>query len=211
MGLHHRHGLLILQRVFKLYTRKNQPQQETKKGEIMKKTKLVLPALLALLIFTVPANGAKLKIGYANLQKALNESAAGIEAKEVLKEEAEKLEDALNEKQIELKKLKEEIDKKGKVWNKDTLETKEQNLMDRSQDFQQQFMESNEKLNKLKINKEAEIIKELTDLVEEIAQKEGYSYVFERSVGGLIYALPETDLTDTVIELHNKRYRTRSR
>ncbi len=177
----------------------------------MKKTKLILPALLALLIFTVSAHGAGLKIGYANLQKALNESIAGMEAKEVLKEEAEKLEVALNEKQLELKKLKEEIDKKGKIWNKETLEAKEQNLMDRSQDFQQQFMESNEKLNKLKMNKEAEIIKELTDLVEEIAKKKGYSYVFERSVGGLIYALPKTDLTDEVIKLHNKRYRTRGR
>lgn len=196
---------------FRLYTRKNQPQREIKKGEIMKNTKLVLPAILALLIFTVSAHGAGLKIGYVNLQKVLDESAAGMEASAALEEEMEKLEASLNEKQLELKKLKEEIDKKGRVWNKETLEAKEQNLMDMSQDFQQQFLESNKKWRESEMKKKAEILKEISDLVEEIAQKKGYSYVFEKSMGGLLYALPEADLTDTVIKLHNKRYRTRSR
>lgn len=177
----------------------------------MKKTLLVIPAIFALLILTAAAHGANVKIGYANLQKALNECMAGIEAKEDLKAAAEKLEVALNEKQLELKKLKEEIDKKGKVWNKETLDAKEQNLMDRSQDFQQQFVDSNEQLNKLKMEREGAIIKELTDLVQELAKKKGYSYVFERSLGGLIYAPDKTDLTKDVIKLHNKRYKKRGR
>ncbi len=177
----------------------------------MRKRLLVIPAIFALLLLTATANGANVKIGYANLQKALNDCQAGIEAKEDLKAAAEKLEVALNEKQLELKKLKEEIDKKGKVWNKETLETKEQNLMDKSQDFQQQFVDSNEQLNKLKMEREGAIIKELTDLVQELAQKKGYSYVFERSIGGLIYAPPKADLTNDVIKLHNKRYRKRGR
>ncbi len=177
----------------------------------MKKRLLIIPAIFALLLFTVSANGANIKIGYANLQKALNECAAGDEAKEELKAAAEKLEEALNTKQLELKKLKEEIDKKGSVWNKDTLNAKEQKLLDKSQDFQQQFVDSNEQLNKLKMEKEGAIIKELTDLVQELAQKKGYSYVFERSIGGLIYAPEKNDLTGEVIKLHNSRYKKKGR
>ena len=177
----------------------------------MKKRLLVIPAIFALLIFTASAHGANIKIGYANLQKALNECFAGVAAKEDLKAAAEKLEIALNKKQLELKGLKEEIDKKGKVWNNDTLEAKEQALMDKSQEFQQQFVDSNEQLNKLKMEREGSIIKELTDLVQELAQKKGYSYVFERSSGGLIYAPDKFDLTGDVIKLHNKRYKSKGR
>lgn len=177
----------------------------------MKKRLLIIPAIFALLLLTIPANGASLKIGYANLQKALNECAAGDEAKEELKEAAEKFEEALNTKQLELKKLKDEIDKKGSVWNKETLNSKKQALMDKSQDFQQQFVDSNEELNKLKMEKEGAIIKELTDLVQELAQKKGYTYVFERSIGGLIYAPEKNNLTAEVIKLHNSRYKKRGR
>ena len=177
----------------------------------MKKRLLIIPAFFALLLLTASAYGANIKIGHANLQKALNECQAGAEAKDELKAAAEKLEEALNTKQLELKSLKDEIDKKGAVWNKDTLEAKEQNLMDKSQDFQQQFVDSNEQLNALKMEKEGAIIKELTDLVQELAQKKGYSYVFERSIGGLIHAPDKDNLTGEVIKLHNKRYRTKKR
>lgn len=164
---------------------------------------------LALLIFAAPAGAAELKIAYANLQKALNESEAGLKAKDTLKDEAKKLEDELNVKQEEIKKLKAEIDKKGSVWNKETKDAKEADFKNKTQEFQKKYMEYGEQLNKKKQDTESDIIDELRAVVEEIAQKKGYTYVFERSVGGLLVAPASDDLTDEVIKVYNKEFRAK--
>ncbi len=180
----------------------------------MKKKVLLASALAATLVLSgwMPrgrAFGAELKLAYANLQKALNDSEAGVKAKDSLKEEAKKLEEELNKKQEELKKLKDEIDKKKDVWNKETREAKEGELKAKGQEFQRQFMEYNEQLGKKKNEKEAEIIEDLRAIVEEIARKKGYTYVFERSVSGILYAPPDADITDEVIKTFNKKAKTK--
>ena len=171
----------------------------------MKTIKATGLLFLALLFLVAPAGAAELKIAYANLQKALNECEAGVKAKDTLKEEAKKLEDELNAKQEELKKLRVEIDKK--VWNKDTKDAKEADFKTKTQEFQKKYMEYGEQLNKKKQDTESDIIDELRGVVEEIAQKKGYTYVFERSVGGLLVAPASDDLTDEVIKVYNKEYR----
>lgn len=171
--------------------------------------RLIGISIAALLLLCAPLYAADLKIGIANLQKALNESDAGNRAKESLKEEAKKLEDTLNAKQEDLKKLKDEIDKKAGVWNKETAEKKEREFREKSQEFQQQFVNYNDMLNKKKQEKEAQIIEELRDIVEEIAKKKGYSFIFEKSVGGVLYSPSSVDITDDVIKEHNKRFRAK--
>jgi len=157
------------------------------------------------LVAATPAGAAELKIGYANLQKALNECQAGIKAKDDLKVEAEGLEGELSKKQEELKKMKDELDKKASVWNKETRDAKEKDFKARTAEFQKKFMEYGEDLNKKKQETEARIIKELRDVVEELAKKKGLTFVFEKSVGGLLYAPKDLDLTDEVIKAYDAK------
>jgi len=152
---------------------------------------------------------AELKIGYANLQMALNECQAGVAAKESLQKEAQEREGELQAKQEELKKFRDEIDNNSSVWNKSTLQEKEGEFRSRSQAFQQQFMTFGEELNKKKQESEARIITELRDVVEEIAKKGKYDYIFERSVGGILYAPKDADITAEVIKLYDKKFKSR--
>jgi len=175
----------------------------------MKSISIIIGVFVALMAFARPSASAEIKIGYANLQRALNECTAGVKAKESLKEEAKKLEDALNVKQEELKKLKDEITKKKSLWNKETTEQKEQELNAKAQDFQRQYMQYNDDLNKKKVSTEAQIIEDLKSVVEEVAKKKGYTYVFEKSVGGLLHAPADTDLTDEVIKTYDKRQKAK--
>ncbi len=176
-----------------------------KKKEPKKMKKVFAVTLLALFAFIAQASAAELRIAYANLQRALNECEAGIRAKEELKKEAQKLEAELTAKQEELKKLKEEIDKKGSVWNKETREAKQREFQAKSQELQKEFMRYSDELNKKRSRREGEIIRELKKVIKEIAEKEGYSYVFEYSLGGLLYAPDEADITDEVIKAYNAR------
>ena len=175
----------------------------------MRKAGILVVLVSLFLAFSSTSWSADLKIGYANLQMALNECQAGIAAKESLKKEAQEREGELQTKQEELKKLKDEIDKKGSVWNKETLQEKEKEFRTRSQAFQQQFMTYGDELNQKKQESEARIITELRDVVEEIAKKGKYNYIFEKSVGGLLYAPEDADITDDVIELYDKKFKAR--
>lgn len=173
---------------------------------MMRMTKVLGAVIIAIALFVSgQALAAEQKIGYANLQRALNECDAGMKAKDDLKNEAEKLESELNKEQESLKKLKDELDTKGAVWNKETRDSKEKEFKARSADFQKKFMEYGEELNKRKQDTEARIIDDLRGIVEEIAKKKGMTFVFERSVGGILYAPKDLDITDEVIKIHNGR------
>lgn len=168
---------------------------------------MAAPLALLFLWVSLPAMAGGLKIAYADLQKALNRSDAGVSAKEELKAEAARLEKELNAEQAEIRKLKKEIEKKRHVWKKNTLLAKEKAFNARAKAFQKKFVKYNDSLNKKKVEKEAEIIKELRAIVREIAKKRGYTYVFEKSAGGILYAPVDADLTDDVIKIYNRRTR----
>jgi len=173
----------------------------------MKKIKLLL-ALAAIVIIAAasPVLAKQGKIGHANLQRALNESKAGAQAKDQLEEEAKRLEDELNVEQEALKKLKDEIDKKSSIWNKETKEKNEDEFRTRSQEFQKKYMDYGDELNNKKQEHENAIIEDLRKIVDEIAQKKGYSYIFERSMGGILYAPEADDITDEIIKTYDKRW-----
>lgn len=163
--------------------------------------------MIATTALTAPALAKEMtKIGHANLQRALNESDAGIKAKDQLEEEAKKLEDELNSQQVELKKMKDDIDKMGVIWSKETRDAKEADFRTKSQDFQKKYSDYGEELNKKKQDRESVIIEDLRAIVDELAKKKGYSYVFEKSMGGILYAPDADDITDEVIKTYNKRF-----
>ncbi|MBI5560990.1 MAG: OmpH family outer membrane protein [Deltaproteobacteria bacterium] len=161
-------------------------------------------AFLVLFTLVLKAEAGEFKIAYADLQRALNECDAGVKAKDELKKEAQKIENELSARQDELKKLKDEIDKKGSLWNKDTKDAKEKDLETKSQALQKEFMRYGDELNKKRGKREEEIIRELKDIVRDIAKEKGYAYVLEYSMGGIIYGPQDADMTKDVIETHNK-------
>ncbi|MBI5599424.1 MAG: OmpH family outer membrane protein [Deltaproteobacteria bacterium] len=150
------------------------------------------------------AEAGEMKIAHLDLQRALNECEAGVKAKEELKKEAKKLEDELNSKQEDLKKLKDEMDKKSSLWNKETKEDKEKEFQTRSQELQKEFMRYGDDLNKKRSDREEKILKELTQVIRKYAKEKGYTFVLESSMGRVLYAPEDADITDEVIKEYNK-------
>ncbi len=56
-----------------------------------------------------------IKIGYVDMQKALNQCEAGKDAKKTITEEVEKMQKSFQGKQRELEKVKEDLEKRGSV------------------------------------------------------------------------------------------------
>lgn len=161
-------------------------------------------ALSVVLFFAVSSAGsaAELKIGVVNLQKALNECQAGKEAKQELEAETKKMQEQVDAKQEELKKLNKEMEKKKSVWSDEMKEQKQRELQTGIQEFQMFYMQSNENFKKKMQEKEAVIIRDLIDVAKRLAKEKGYIFVFETQ-GDVIYNPQEADITDEAI----KRYK----
>jgi len=172
----------------------------------MKKLLYILPVLLFTFCLAAGGQAADQLIGYANLQKALNDCKAGQQFLNAFETKGMELKKEVDSWQEELKKLSTEIEKKSAVWNKETREAKEKAFNDKRVEYQQRYGEYSDKLLREKQQKEEEIIKELHTIVKELATKRGYSIVFEKSFGTIIYATGENDITEDVVKLHNERF-----
>ncbi len=169
--------------------------------------KIFLMGFLVMFLFLPLYAFAEENIGYASLQRALNQCEAGKQAVVDLEKDNEKFKDKLTGQREELRAMKEEIESKAAVWNKDTLELKQREFMAKSQVFKEEFVEINEKFNKKRQDREMEIIKELREILDKLAKKRGFTYVFEETIGGILYGPDEDDLTGDIIKEHNKRFK----
>lgn len=156
-------------------------------------------------IFSSMAAAAELKVGYINLQKALNECQAGKEAVSELEAETKKRQEEVDKKQEELKKLNEEMEKKRSVWSEDMKEQKQKELQSKMQEFQRFFMQSNDDIKRKETEKKTVIIKDLVELAKALAKDKGYSFIFESQ--GLIYGPPDAELTGELIKLYDSEYK----
>lgn len=167
----------------------------------MKKLRIGIMAIIVAAIFSGAAMAAELKIGYINLQKALNDCSAGKEAIAELEAETKKRQEDVDKKQEELKKLNEEIEKKKSVWSEDMKEQKQKELQAKMQEFQRFYLQSNDDLKRREQDKKTVIIKDLIELAKPMAKEKGYTFLFE--LQGLIYGPPEADLTADLIKVYD--------
>lgn len=170
----------------------------------MKKLILSITLIALTAVFSGVA-AAELKLGYVNLQKALNECLAGKEAVLELEAETKKRQEQIDVKQEDLKKLNEEIEKKKTVWSADMQEQKQKELQSRMQEFQRFYLQSNDDLKRREQEKKTVIIKDLIEIAKPLAKEKGYTFLFE--LQGLIYGPPEADLTNDLIKAYDVEYK----
>lgn len=167
----------------------------------MKKLQMSIMAIIIAVAFSGMAVAAELKLGYVNLQKALNECLAGKEAVLELETETKKRQEQIDAKQEELKKLNDEIEKKKTVWSADMQEQKNKELQAKMQEFQRFYLQSNDDLKRKEQMEKTEIIKGLIEVAKPLAKEKGYAFLFE--LQGLIYGPPEADLTNDIIKAYD--------
>lgn len=147
---------------------------------------------------------AELKIGYVDLNKVMNDSEAGIEAKKEFKEKLDKMRKILDEKQDTLKKLKEDLEKKGAMLNEKAREQKENEYKEKLREYQKQASEFEDELRQKNIEVTNQMLSELKELISKLAKEQGYTVIIEKNEGGVIFISPAVDLTDEVIKRYNQ-------
>lgn len=146
------------------------------------------------------ADGAKL--GYVDLQKALNVSEAGKAAKDQLAARVKKYQDEINVKQEELKKLKDELEKQSSLLSESARGTKEKEYQQKLKDFQRFTKDAQEELQSKDEELTKKILEDLDKVVQEYGRKNGFTFIFVRNEI-MLFADEKADLTEEILKLYN--------
>jgi outer membrane protein len=166
-------------------------------------------ALAALALAASPrlARPAELKIGYVNLQQAVNEVDEGKKARDQLKKEFDQKQKVLDEKQNDLKKLKDDLDKQSVVMSDEAKRDKQMDFERRVMEVQGLFVQLQKELG----DREREMMKGIFDkmelVIKEIAEAEGLTYVFEQQNAGILYAPQSMNVTNELVRKYNARFK----
>jgi outer membrane protein len=151
------------------------------------------------------AQNGRLRIGYVDLQKALNESEAGEKAKEEFKVEVDRAEAGLQKRKKEVEKLRDELEKKGLLLSENEREGLARDYRQNLRDFERLYKDSQQELKIKDQNLTGRLLEELRWIIYEIGEKEGYTLILEGNNTVVLYGAKVIDLTEEVIKVYNDK------
>lgn len=168
------------------------------KNETMKT--LISTILTPLFLFTLSTTGIaqEVKLGHVNKQEIL-ENLPGRDKAE------KKVQQFAQQRQRDIKEMNTEYQNKLQEYQQNQegmTETEKQSTMDRLNNLQQRIQKAQRKAQQDLRKQEQELMQPLIDKVDsaiqKVADREGYTYVFDVSSGNVAYADDSKDLTGTV-------------
>lgn len=143
------------------------------------------------------------KIGYVDMQKAIQTTAAGKKAKGELEGEFNKKKKELEKKEADLKKMGEDLERKKSVLSEEVLGKKQGEFQEEMMKYREVVQKSQAEIQKKERDLTAPILEKMKKVIEKIAKEKGFSMVIENSQM-VLFATPESDLTGDVVKAFEK-------
>jgi outer membrane protein len=168
----------------------------------MKKIGLFLAIGIFSLALLSPAQGAEtLKFGYVDMQKALNTCEAGKEAKKLITEEVEKVQNAFAAKQRDVERIKSDLEKRGSVLSEAVRQEKEKEYQAKLRDLQRMQRDSEDDIRRKDREYTEKILRQLEAIAKKLGEERKYTAIFEKNQPSFIYISSALDMTDEVIRM----------
>lgn len=143
------------------------------------------------------------KLGYVDMQRAIDETEDGRKARASLKKIFDQKQKELDEQQEDLRKSKEDLDKKRSLLGADVVRQKEQELAGKLEKVQQSYMRHQQELQGKQNEAMSKIVDRMQRIIGKIAAGENFTMIFEKNGAGLVYGKPSLDLTNELIRRYN--------
>jgi outer membrane protein len=164
--------------------------------------RFLLAGILVCCLAASSAFATDVKLGYIDMQRALNSSEAGKEAKEQLAARVKKYQDEINTKQEEIKKLKDDLEKQGMLLSESARASKEKDYQQRLKEFQRFTKDAQDELQGKDEEFTRKILEGMEKVIQEFGRKNGYSFIFVKNEG-MLFADDKADVTEEVLRLFN--------
>ncbi|MFZ1866288.1 MAG: OmpH family outer membrane protein [Polyangiales bacterium] len=147
---------------------------------------------------------AQVKIGVVDLQRAINETEDGRQAKRRLKKLFDERQKSLNEKQENLKAQKESLERQQEVLSEDALKKKVEKYQADLMELQNEYVQYQQELSQKEGELTQKILEKMQAILRRIGQTDGYTLILEANEGGVVWVPSNLDLTDVLIQRYNK-------
>lgn len=155
------------------------------------------------MLMTASFAQAEAKVGFIDMQKAIQATSAGKKAKTELEGDFNKKKKELEKKEADLKKMGEDLEKKKSVLSEDALNKKQAEFQDEMLKYRDVVGKSQIEIQKKERELTAPILEKMKKTIAKLAKEKGYTMVIENSQM-VLYATPDADLTDEVISAFEK-------
>lgn len=169
--------------------------------------KFILLFILSVCFAATSVFAADSKIGYIDMQRALNGSETGKEAKEQLASKLKKYQDEINYKQEDLKKLKEDIEKQGSLLSESVRASKEKEYQQKLKEFQRLAKDAQDELQAKDEEYTRKIIEEIDKIAKEYGKQNGYNFIFAKNDSLMVFVDEKSDITENVLKILNSKKR----
>ncbi len=137
------------------------------------------------------------------MQKAIQETAAGKKAKKELEGEFNKKKKDLEKKEADIKKMHEDFEKRSMAMNEEARMKKQQEIRGEMAKYQESAGKAQMEIQKRERDLTQPIVTKLRSIMEDIAKKEEYTVILERSENAVMWAKKDIDLTERVIKAYD--------
>jgi outer membrane protein len=148
---------------------------------------------------------AEVKIGVVDLQRAINETEDGRQAKRRLKKLFDERQESLNQKQENLKAQKESLERQQEVLSEDALKKKVEKYQADLMELQNEYVQYQQELSQKEGELTQKILEKMQGILRRIGQTEGYTLIIEANEGGVVWVPSNLDLTDVLIQRYNQQ------
>lgn len=166
-----------------------------------KKVSLVIGMILLGWLGSVWATD--LKIAYVDIQRAINESNAGKEAKKAITKEVEKFQRLIADKQKELQTMKESFEKQALMLTPDARTNKEKEYQNKLREFQRWGEDTQNEMNQKRMEMERSISTALVKVIQKLGADEGYTLILEKNENIVLFVSKTIDITDRAIKAYD--------
>lgn len=164
------------------------------------------PVVLFAALLTSTAARADLKLGYVDLQRALQEVGEGRAARDRLKADMEKRKSELEGEQNKLREDKSVLDKQASMMSEEVRNQKFTELQKRLFDLTQRAEKMQAELAQAEQKELKKIFEKMDPIISAIATREGLTMVFEKTDSGLVFAPASLDLTNELVRTYNDKF-----
>lgn len=166
--------------------------------------------LLSFLSFTENAlSEPSAKIGVVDLDKVMNESLAGKQAKLDIEKEIIKTSQIIKQREAETKKLRDELNQQSSVLSESVRKKKEAEYRQKLRELKRFASDSEVEIKNKGDEISKRIIRDISKVVDEIGKKEKFSIIFERK--GLFFYSDAVDISDKVMKLFDEKYQKKKK
>lgn len=168
----------------------------------------ILFVLTLIILFVNPLSAKDLKIGYIDSEGILSQYQDYQDAKRILDQEEQEYSRQARQMEMDIENLEKEFDAQSLMWSEEKKLEKQlegQNLIARYQQFLQEIWGPTGKLYQRNLELSKPIIDKVNVIISRVGEEEGYDFIFDATAGNIVYASPDFDLTDRIIEELEKK------